>query len=59
MAKTKGGKKMAKKTKDITAIVSIVAGIIIVAIPQILAWVIGLFLVISGVLNLIDRKEKI
>jgi len=59
MAKKKGGKKMEKKTKDITAIVSIVAGIIIVAIPQILAWVIGLFLVISGVLNLIDRKEKI
>ena len=49
---------MVKRTKDITAIVSIIAGIIIIAVPQIIGWVIGLFLLISGILSLVDRKKR-
>jgi uncharacterized membrane protein HdeD (DUF308 family) len=49
---------MAKKIKgdDITAIVSIIAGIIIIALPQIIAWAIGIYLIIIGILKL--SKEK-
>lgn len=48
---------MGKKTQDITAIVSIIAGLIIIGIPQILGWVVGLYLLISGILSLIDKKK--
>ncbi len=45
------------KTIDITAIVSIIVGIIILAAPQILGWAVGLYLIIIGILSLIDRKK--
>ena len=48
---------MAKRTQDITAIVSIIAGLIIIAVPQILGWVVGLYLLISGILSIADRKK--
>lgn len=40
------------KTTNFTAIVSIIAGIVVLAKPEILAWVIGLYLIIAGVLAL-------
>lgn len=43
---------MAKKT-NLTAIVSIIAGIITLIFPDILAWVVGLYLIIAGVLALV------
>jgi uncharacterized membrane protein HdeD (DUF308 family) len=42
---------MAKKT-NITAILSIIAGVLVVVFPSILAWAVGLYLVISGILDL-------
>ena len=47
-----------RKTQDITAIVSIIAGLIIIAVPQILGWVIGLYLLVSGILSLIDKNKR-
>jgi uncharacterized membrane protein HdeD (DUF308 family) len=48
---------MISKTIDITAIVSIIVGIIILAAPQILAWAVGLYLIVIGILSLIGKKK--
>jgi uncharacterized membrane protein HdeD (DUF308 family) len=42
---------MAKKL-NLTAILSIVAGILVLVFPSILAWAVGLYLVIVGLLDL-------
>ena len=47
---------MAKKSYDLVAIVSIIVGVIILIAPQILAWAIGLYLILFGILKIIDKR---
>ena len=57
MPKRRGGKiniNMAKNTKLIP-ILSIIVGILVVAVPAILAWAVGLYLVITGILDLTNK----
>ena len=47
---------MAKYSKKrIFGIVAIVSGVLVIAMPNILAYVVGLYLVISGILNLLEE----
>lgn len=48
---------MPKKEADLTAILSIIAGFIILIWPNILGIAVGLFLLITGILDL-ARKTK-
>ena len=45
---------MAKKT-NLMAILAIIVGIIVLAAPQVLAWAVGLYLIITGILDLINK----
>lgn len=49
---------MAKKgdTKKAWAIISIILGVLVIAAPQIIALAIGLYLIITGILSLADKK---
>jgi hypothetical protein len=49
---------MAKKTdtKNLWAIISIILGIIIIAVPKILAWAIGLYLIITAIISLSEKS---
>ncbi|MFC1847387.1 hypothetical protein ACFLW5_01045 [Chloroflexota bacterium] len=42
--------------KKLTAIIMIIAGILCVAIPNIIQWVIGVLLIVYGVLMLLGKK---
>ena len=42
--------------KMVMGIIAIVAGIIVLAWPPILAWVIGIFLIVYGILILLGKK---
>lgn len=44
-------------SRDILGLLGIFFGIIIVVMPEILAYLIGLYLIISGILMLLDRKK--
>jgi uncharacterized membrane protein HdeD (DUF308 family) len=46
----------AKNMKKPWAIISIILGVIVLAAPQIIAWAIGLYLIITGILSLADKK---
>ena len=46
---------MAKNTKNVLAMVSIILGIIVIAAPQILAWAIGLYLIVTGIISLAGK----
>ncbi|MBS3065988.1 DUF3096 domain-containing protein [Candidatus Pacearchaeota archaeon] len=43
------------KTKNLGPVLAIIAGIIVIAAPAILAWIIGLYLIINGILDLSSR----
>lgn len=43
------------KTTNLNAILAIIAGIIILLWPNILGIAVGLFLIISGILNLLNK----
>ena len=48
--------KMAKYSrKRMFGIVSIIFGVFVIAMPNILAYVIGLYLAVSGILNLLEE----
>lgn len=48
---------MAKQTSDkAVAILSIILGIIVIAAPQIIAWAIGLYFIITGIMHLAEKK---
>jgi len=49
---------MTKKTntKNLWAIISIILGIIIIAAPEILAWAIGLYLIITAIISLTEKR---
>ena len=42
--------------KMLSAIIFIIAGILVLAIPDIIQWVIGIVLIVYGVLMLIGKK---
>ncbi len=42
--------------KVIVGIIAIIAGIIVLVQPEIIAWVIGIFLIIWGILTILGKK---
>lgn len=44
-------------SKPVLAIICIIFGIIVIVIPKLIAWIIGLFLIIQGILILTDYLE--
>lgn len=44
-------------SKPILAVICIIFGILVIVFPQILEWIIGLFLIIQGILILTDYLE--
>ena len=42
--------------KNLSPIISIVAGVIVLIKPEILAIVVGIFLIVSGILGFLGRK---
>ena len=40
------------KTKQISGILAIVAGVLVLAMPSFLKWIVALFLIVYGILNL-------
>jgi len=44
-----------KKIKGASAILSIIAGLVILAWPAILSFAVGIYLLIIGILNLFDK----
>jgi len=43
-------------SKVVLGVIAIVAGVIILIFPHLLAWIVGIFLIISGVLTLLGKK---
>lgn len=43
-------------SKDIIGLLGIFFGIVIIAVPEILAYLVGAYLIIVGILSLLDRK---
>lgn len=44
-------------SKPVLAIVSILFGLLVIAFPDLLQWIVGLFFIILGILTLIDYFE--
>jgi uncharacterized membrane protein HdeD (DUF308 family) len=44
-------------SKPILAIICIIFGLIVIIFPDLIAWIIGLFLIIQGILMLTDYLE--
>jgi uncharacterized membrane protein HdeD (DUF308 family) len=44
-------------SKPILAVICIIFGILVIVFPQLLEWIIGLFLIIQGILILTDYLE--
>jgi len=44
-------------SKPVLAIICIIFGIIVIVVPELIAWIIGLFLIIQGILTLTDYLE--
>jgi len=43
-------------SNSVIGIMAIIAGILILIFPAILAWIVGIFLIIYGILTLLGRK---
>ena len=43
------------KQMNLSAILSIIAGIVVIVSPAILAWVVGLYLIITGILQITGK----
>ena len=44
------------KSKMVMGIIAIVAGILVIIFPAIIAWIIGIFLIVNGILMILGRK---
>ena len=44
-------------SKPILAIICIIFGVLVIAFPELLQWIVGLFLIIQGILLLTDYLE--
>jgi len=54
----KGLKKMGVTvSKPILAIIAIIFGILVIAFPSLLVWIVGLYFIIQGILLLLDYME--
>ena len=42
--------------KMVMGIIAIIAGILILAVPAILGWVVGIFLIVNGILLILGKK---
>lgn len=42
--------------KMVMGIIAIIAGILILAVPAILGWVVGIFLIVYGILVILGKK---
>ncbi|MFC1942801.1 DUF3096 domain-containing protein [Chloroflexota bacterium] len=43
-------------SKKVMGIIAIIAGILILVLPQIIGWVIGIFLIVNGILLVAGKK---
>ena len=43
-------------SKMVMGIIAIVAGILVIIFPAIIAWIIGIFLIVNGVLMILGKK---
>ena len=43
-------------SKVMLGVIAIVAGVIILALPDLLRWIVGIFLVVWGILTLVGKK---
>ncbi len=44
-------------SKPILAIIAILFGILVIAFPHLIAWIVGLYFIIQGILLLLDYME--
>ena len=44
-------------SKPVLAIIAIIFGILVIALPGLLVWIVGLYFIIQGILLLIDYME--
>ncbi len=43
-------------SKMVMGIIAIVAGLLILLLPQILGWIVGIFLIVNGILLVLGKK---
>jgi uncharacterized membrane protein HdeD (DUF308 family) len=43
-------------SKKVMGIIAIIAGILILILPQIIGWIVGIFLIVNGVLLVLGKK---
>ncbi len=44
-------------SKPILAVIAIIFGLLVIALPDLLQWIVGLFFIIEGILLLVDYFE--
>ena len=44
-------------SKPVLAIIAIIFGILVIALPGLLVWIVGLYFIIQGILLLVDYME--
>jgi uncharacterized membrane protein HdeD (DUF308 family) len=44
-------------SKPILAVIAILFGILVIAFPSLIAWIVGLYFIIQGILLLVDYME--
>ncbi len=42
--------------KMVMGIIAIIAGILILVLPQIIGWIVGIFLIVNGILLVLGKK---
>ena len=43
-------------SKMVMGIIAIIAGILILILPQIIGWIVGIFLIVNGILLVLGKK---
>ena len=43
-------------SKTVMGIIAIIAGILILILPQIIGWIVGIFLIVNGILLMLGKK---
>ncbi len=44
-------------SKIVIGIIAIVAGILILVLPDLLRWIVGIFLIVWGIVSMLGKKE--
>ncbi len=44
-------------SKIVIGIIAVVAGILILALPDLLRWIVGIFLIVWGIVSMLGKKE--